>query len=124
MASENLPRVTIPAESGEYKVIQLEGKLDGTAYLRFGQEPDNPCEFHMDILERFGEESGYCLNEEVFPPMLPDNAPYMLVGAGRCRLNLEGRTASFGSGSTNYKIEIDQGHLQRIRAELPEWNVR
>ena len=124
MANENLPKVIIPAESGEYKVIQLEGKLDGATYLRFGQEPDDPGEFHMDILGKFGEESGYGLNEEVFPPMLPDKALYMLVGAGRCKLNLEGRTAIFGSGSINYKIEIDQKHLQRIRAELPEWNIK
>ncbi len=126
MSNENLPLVNWPAEPGEYKVVQFNS--DSKPYLRFGREPESKFgDFHEFILERFAQEIGVdCINipgPDGPVAGLPDNIEYKLIGAGKCNVNLENRTATYHGTSRDYQMGINQDHIQRLRTEFPEWQM-
>ncbi|HLD80357.1 MAG TPA: hypothetical protein VJA18_07415 [Candidatus Nanoarchaeia archaeon] len=125
MADKDLPLITLPPQSGEYKVVQFDN--GSQPYLRFAKKPQDD-DFHRFILSRFAREiEAQCIEipgPDDLIPALPDNIPYRMVGAGRCDINLEAKTASFCKRSHDYRIGINQDHLQRLRIQLPDWQIK
>ena len=124
--TNDLPIITLPQQSGIYKVVQFDS--EPLAYLRFAERPKDQY-FHIYILGNFAKEIGVeCIKipgpDDYSIPALPDNIPYRMVGAGRCQINLEEKTANFGGHSYDYRIGVNQAHLQRLRIQLPEWQIR
>ncbi len=125
MADEGLPVMILPPSSGIYKIVQFDS--DSLPYLRFPKKPQDR-DFHRFILERFALEiSVQCIQipgPDDLIPALPDNIFYRMVGAGRCDVDLERKTANFGGGSNDYKIRVREYHLQKLRTQLPEWQIK
>ncbi len=127
MTNEGLPVMILPSSSGIYKIVQFES--DSQVYLRFADKPQDK-DFHSNILERFASEVGVqcrkvCAHHgEYLIPALPDNISYRVVGAGRCDVDLERKTANFGGSSFDYRIRVRENHLQKLRTQLPEWQIR
>lgn len=92
------------------------------------KKPLTAVYFHIYVLEAFAREIGVRCIEIAGPdgliPALPDNISYRMVGAGGCEVNLEQKTANFGGRSNDYRIGISQGYLQKLRIQLPEWQIR
>ena len=113
-----------PDTSAIYKVVLFEN--NDQIYLRFGNEPNR--DFHEFILGRFAEEIGIkCIQmrgPEGLINALPDNVSYRLIGAGRCRLNLENKSMLFFGTSYDYRIGIDKDYLEKIKLFFPDWNIR
>ena len=121
-----IPKVNWPDRSGTYKIIQLE--LDGTKYLRF---PKDSLEFmHYAILKNFLEEQkvGYNLiqadqggGREIPSPI---GERYKIVGMGKSEINLQDKTSRFYDISMDYKIGINEEHLESIKKDFPEWKFK
>ncbi len=127
---ELLPTANWPAESGEYKVIQLE--VDGKPYLCFGKTNQKSntmesfSELHVNILASFlkasGREVPMMLDGCSFVPEL-ESEWYKVYGAGRAEINVEQKKASFFGKSAGYGIYIAEEHLSLVKPLLPDWTL-
>ena len=124
MSLDQLPTVNWPRESGEYKVIQLY--IDSKPYLRFGEVWGLHARILMNLLrdnnilyKTMGREydDGYF---EV-PALRGDR--YQVCGAGKAKIDLENKSASFGERSVGYRIGIDKKHLDSIKILQPKWKI-
>lgn len=122
---EEIQKIIFPKISGEYKVVQFQDK--DVPYLRFAKESGDYGDYHEFILERFASELGLECTQikgrDSMVSMIPDSSQYKFVGAGRCELSLEEKTASFKGNSYDYSVGINRDHLEMLKREIPEWNI-
>ncbi len=125
----DIPIINWPEKSGMHKVVQFGNET--ASYLRFGNRPEEGAfgDFHEFILERFAKEIGIkCIEMKndigLTIAALPDDCPYKLMGAGRCTLNYDAKTAEFIGSSRDYRIPINRSHLERIIDQFPGYQIR
>jgi hypothetical protein len=121
-----IPIVNWPDESGDLKVVQLD--VDGKPYLRIA---DWKYTTHARMLETLAEDLG-----REFPTIekrAPDNTAYTLpklesewykvYGMGWVELDVNKKEATFYGTSYDYKIGIDEEHLNNIKSKIKDWNL-
>lgn len=122
MTLDKLPIVNWPRKSGEHKVVQLE--IDNKPYLRFAEEG---WETHAVILMYLFKRNNVPYktikdNVDSDVPALKGER-YKIHGAGKAKIDLERKYASFGGESMGYGICIDKKHLDSIKELQPKWKI-
>ncbi len=111
--------INMPLIDSEHKIVQLE--LDGKAILLF---PFNNEMSHCYILEGFLKRKDISyemvkVRDFNIPSQLGER--YKVVGAGRAKVNANGKLALFHDYSRDYNLEINKEHLYLVRSLMPEW---
>ena len=117
-----LPRTIWPKESGNYKVIQIY--RDNEAFLRFSRKLVNwEDQLHWEIVQAFLGEimvepkliPSHNPHADYLIPILPQGTPYLIVGMGKCILDLSKKVADCFGSSVDYPLEINRRHLNSIK---------
>lgn len=136
MPVEDIPVANWPAKNGVYKVVQVY--LRNTPHLCIAATKQGAL--HADILRTFLELGGIPYELQV-----KDNHPsgvvemgerrvtyeipatsgtdYQVTGAGFVKITLETRLAFFAGSSRDYRIDIDEKHLEQIQKLVPNWTL-
>lgn len=120
---KDLQTVNWPAESDDYKVVQLD--VDGKPYLRF-REPKY-VDGHGPILFIFLEtleipyENTRGTSGAAVPALEGDR--YKVHGMGRARVDVEQKQARLYGKSDDYGIRINPEHLEAVKQLVPDWNI-
>ncbi len=124
---EALPRINWPEKSGEYKVVQLQ--MDQQNYIRFDPEYGST---HGSILMGLASKLrrydrlqmiDFSDSTGTYQIPAPESDWYKLVGAGKARIDLAKRRASFYGNSYNYGVGINSQHLDSMREFTPDWQI-
>ncbi|MBI2148608.1 hypothetical protein HYU23_02920 [Candidatus Woesearchaeota archaeon] len=122
---EKLPIANWPAKSGEYKVVQLI--MDGTPHLLFAE---GGYETHSVIimslaskLRRNYPKIDFSDSTGTYQIPAQEAEWYKLVGAGKARIDVDGKKASLFGNSYNYRIGINPEHLDSVRPLIQDWKL-
>ena len=125
MNLEQIPHVMWPTGRGLYKAVQFT--VNDQPYLRFGIAGQY---YHKDIVRLFAKQIGVetVVRDLVdldgrWLPFLPEERGCKIDGMGRCDLNPVGNTARFYDSSVDYRIGINQDHLELIKRFSEGWNI-
>ncbi len=114
-----------PDDYKTQQVIQLE--VEGQLFLRAG------VGYHSEILYDFIRECARAgepiLTEEEAKIYIQQGRPsvqagkYKAVGMGKVDIDVTSKTLRFHGSSQGYYMEIEERHLERMRAHLPGWRI-
>lgn len=127
-STSNLQDLAEPRSFQTRRVVQIY--VDGDPYL-YGNGGSH-AETLEDFLQEFKDKTGRDISEpgsiEEFwnsckEKLLPPKAKnYQVAGMGHVELNpRKKRTLTFRGSSATYDIGIDQGHLDALREQYPEF---
>ncbi|VVB78684.1 Uncharacterised protein [uncultured archaeon] len=120
---DEIPVINWPDKSGEFKFVQLE--VLNNLFLRFEvKRPD----FHIYILRDFLTELNLPIiktrSESGTRIIEPKGENYLVSGMGIADVYLEEKRIDFLGKSMDYKLAVNNDHIDKINLLFPDWKFR
>jgi len=127
MADNGIPRVNVPQQSGEYKVVQLD--IEGQPYLRFADEGwSTHAVILMTLADKLGKEYPTMEIDRGFLGGGKDDVPalesdwYKVHGMGKSAVDVAQKKVSLFGRSMDYGLSISPEQLESVKPLMPDWS--